>query len=44
MDLSERIAAAVLEADRLRAEVVEGGENIEVEDLLVSLSNLPSRS
>jgi GNAT superfamily N-acetyltransferase len=41
MDLSRRIAAALLEADRVRAEVVEGGENVEVADLLVSLSNLP---
>ena len=42
MDLSKRIAAALLEGDRVRAEVVEGGENVEVEDLLVSLSNLPA--
>jgi GNAT superfamily N-acetyltransferase len=42
MDLSERIAAALLEGERVRAEVVEGGENVEVEDLLVSLSNLPA--
>jgi ribosomal protein S18 acetylase RimI-like enzyme len=41
MDLSERIAAALLEGERVRAEVVEGGENVEIEDLLVSLSNLP---
>jgi ribosomal protein S18 acetylase RimI-like enzyme len=41
MDLSQRIAAALLEGERVRAEVVEGGENVEVADLLVSLSNLP---
>ena len=42
MGLSERIAAALLEGERVRAEIVEGGENVEVEDLLVSLSNLPA--
>ena len=41
MDLSRRIAAAMLEGERVRAEVVEGGENVEVADMLVSLSNLP---
>jgi GNAT superfamily N-acetyltransferase len=42
MDLPERVADAVLEAERARAEVVEGGEVVEVQDLLVALSNLPA--
>jgi ribosomal protein S18 acetylase RimI-like enzyme len=42
MDLAERIAAAGLEGERVRAEVVQGGEVVEVADLLVSLSNLPA--
>ena len=40
MDLADRIVAAGLEGERVRAEVVEGGEVVEVADLLVSLSNL----
>ncbi len=40
MDVAERIVAAGLEGERVRAEVVEGGEVVEVADLLVSLSNL----
>jgi len=40
MDLAERIVAAGLEGERVRAEVVEGGEVVEVSDLLVTLSNL----
>jgi GNAT superfamily N-acetyltransferase len=42
MDLAERIAAAGLEGERVRAHVVEGGEVLEVDGLLVSLSNLPA--
>ena len=42
MDLADRVAAAGLLGERVRAEVVEGGEVIEVEDLLVALSNLPA--
>ena len=40
MHLADRIVAAGLEGERVRAEVVEGGEVVEVADLLVSLSNL----
>jgi len=40
MDLAERIVAAGLEGERVRAEVVEGGEVVEVAGLLVALSNL----
>jgi len=42
MDLADRIAAAGLEGERVRAEVVEGGEVFEVGGLLVALSNLPA--
>jgi hypothetical protein len=42
MDLTDRIVAAGLEGERVRAEVVEGGEVLEVDGLLVSLSNLPA--
>ena len=42
MDLADRIVAAGLEGERVRAEVVEGGEVVEVDGLLVSLSNLPA--
>jgi ribosomal protein S18 acetylase RimI-like enzyme len=42
MDLADRIVAAGLEGERVRAEVVEGGETLEVDGLLVSLSNLPA--
>jgi GNAT superfamily N-acetyltransferase len=42
MDLTDRIKAAGLEGERVRAEVVEGGEVLEVDGLLVSLSNLPA--
>lgn len=42
MDLAERVAAAALAAERVRAEVVDGGEVVEVADLLVCLSNLPA--
>ena len=42
MELTERIVAAGLEGERVRAEVVEGGETLEVDGLLVSLSNLPA--
>ncbi len=40
MEIADRIVAAGLEGERVRAEVVEGGEVLEVADLLVSLSNL----
>jgi ribosomal protein S18 acetylase RimI-like enzyme len=42
MDLAERIVAATLEGERVRADVVEGGEVVEVDGLLVALSNLPA--
>jgi ribosomal protein S18 acetylase RimI-like enzyme len=42
MDLADRVAAASLVGERVRAEVVEGGEAIEVDGLLVALSNLPA--
>lgn len=42
MDLAERIAAAGVEGERVRAEVVEGGEVVEVDGLLVAFSNLPA--
>lgn len=42
MGLADRIVAAGLEGERVRAEVVEGGEVLEVDGLLVSLSNLPT--
>jgi ribosomal protein S18 acetylase RimI-like enzyme len=42
MDLAERIVAASLEGERVRAQVVEGGEFVEVDGLLVALSNLPA--
>jgi GNAT superfamily N-acetyltransferase len=42
MDLAERVAAAGLEGERVRAQVVDGGEVLEVDGLLVSLSNLPA--
>ena len=41
MDLADRIAAAGLEGERVRAQVVEGGEVVEVDGLLVAFSNLP---
>ena len=42
MDLADRVASASLVGERVRAEVVEGGEAIEVDGLLVALSNLPA--
>jgi GNAT superfamily N-acetyltransferase len=42
MDLADRIVAAGLEGERVRAEVVEGGEIVEVDGLLVAFSNLPA--
>jgi ribosomal protein S18 acetylase RimI-like enzyme len=42
MHLADRIVAAGLEGERVRAEVVDGGEVVEVDGLLVSLSNLPA--
>jgi GNAT superfamily N-acetyltransferase len=42
MELADRIVAAGLEGERVRAEVVEGGETLELDGLLVFLSNLPA--
>jgi GNAT superfamily N-acetyltransferase len=42
MDLADRIVAAGLEGERVRAEVIEGGEVVEVDGLLVAFSNLPA--
>ena len=42
MDLADRIVAAGLEGERVRAHVVEGGEVVEVDGLLVAFSNLPA--
>ena len=42
MDLADRIVAASLEGERVRADVVEGGEVVEVDGLLVAFSNLPA--
>jgi ribosomal protein S18 acetylase RimI-like enzyme len=42
VDLADRIAAASLEGERVRADVVEGGEVLEVDGLLVAFSNLPA--
>ena len=42
MDLADRVMDASLEGERVRAEVVEGGEHLEVDGLLVALSNLPA--
>lgn len=42
MQVADRVAAAALEAARLRAEAVDGGEVVEVGPLLVCLTNLPT--
>ena len=42
VDLADRIVEAGLEGERVRAEVVEGGEVVEVAGLLVAFSNLPA--
>lgn len=42
MDVADRVAAACLATERIRAEVVEGGEVVEVDGLVVALSNLPA--
>jgi ribosomal protein S18 acetylase RimI-like enzyme len=42
VDLADRIVAASLEGERVRAHVVEGGEVLEVDGLLVAFSNLPA--
>jgi hypothetical protein len=42
MDVVDRVAAAALEAERVRTEVVEGGEVVEVDGLVVTLTNLPA--
>jgi ribosomal protein S18 acetylase RimI-like enzyme len=42
MEVADRVAAGALEAERLRVGVVEGGEAIEVDGLVVALTNLPA--
>jgi hypothetical protein len=42
MDVTDRVAAASLQTERTRAQVVEGGEVVEVDGLVVALSNLPA--
>jgi GNAT superfamily N-acetyltransferase len=42
MDLADRVMEASLEGERVRAEVIEGGEVLEVDGLLIALSNLPA--
>jgi GNAT superfamily N-acetyltransferase len=42
MDVVDRVAEAALEAERIRALAVEGGEVLEVEGLVVALTNLPT--
>jgi GNAT superfamily N-acetyltransferase len=42
MDVAERVAVAALATERVRAEAIDGGEVVEVADLLVCLSNLPA--
>ena len=42
MNLADRIVAVGLEGERVRADVVEGGEVVEVDGLLVAFSNLPA--
>jgi hypothetical protein len=42
MGVAERVAAAALEAERVRATAVEGGEVLEVQGLVVTLTNLPA--
>ena len=42
MDVADRVAASALEAERIRALTVEGGEVLEVEGLVVTLTNLPA--
>jgi ribosomal protein S18 acetylase RimI-like enzyme len=41
MELAERVAASMLETERIRVATVEGGEVLEVDGLLVALTNLP---
>jgi GNAT superfamily N-acetyltransferase len=42
VDLVDRVAAAALETERIRALAVDGGEVLEVEGLVVTLTNLPA--
>lgn len=42
MDIADRVAAAAIEAERIRALAVEGGEVLEVDGLVVTLTNLPA--
>jgi ribosomal protein S18 acetylase RimI-like enzyme len=42
MDVADRVASAALDAERIRALAVEGGEVLEVEGLVVTLTNLPA--
>ena len=41
MELAGRVAAGLLEAERIRVATVEGGEALEIDGLLVALTNLP---
>jgi GNAT superfamily N-acetyltransferase len=42
VDVVDRVAESALEAERIRALAVEGGEVIEVDGLVVTLTNLPA--
>jgi GNAT superfamily N-acetyltransferase len=42
MDVADRVAAAAIETERIRALAVEGGEVLEVDGLVVTLTNLPA--
>lgn len=42
MDVVDRVAEAAVEAERVRALAVEGGEVLEVDGLVVTLTNLPA--
>jgi hypothetical protein len=42
MDVADRISSAALDAERIRTLAVEGGEVLEVDGLVVTLTNLPA--
>jgi GNAT superfamily N-acetyltransferase len=42
VDVVDRVAASALEAERVRALAVEGGEVLEIDGLVVTLTNLPA--
>lgn len=42
MDVADRVADSALETERIRALTVEGGEVLEVEGLVITLTNLPA--